>query len=107
MDAEATGLKRKLDEIAASQKPSDGGLEKASEETTLATIEVGLVCVNWKIQLNRKLTHVKVIYHVESNFLCIKCILDPVLSSFLDADINNFSGKQIPHVWLSHVCGRL
>ncbi|XP_062155416.1 uncharacterized protein LOC133863483 [Alnus glutinosa] len=39
MDAEATGLKRKLDEIAASQKPSDGGLEKASEETTLATIE--------------------------------------------------------------------
>lgn len=40
MDAEAVGLKRKLDEIAASQKPSDEGLEKASEETTLATIEV-------------------------------------------------------------------
>ncbi|KAE7996868.1 hypothetical protein FH972_001552 [Carpinus fangiana] len=39
MDTEAIGLKRKLDEIAASQKPSDEGLEKASEETTLATIE--------------------------------------------------------------------
>lgn len=59
MDAEAIGLKRKLDEIAASQKPSDGGPEKSSEETTLATIEVGLVFVNWQIQLNRKLTRLR------------------------------------------------
>ncbi|KAK4579001.1 hypothetical protein RGQ29_028886 [Quercus rubra] len=39
IDAEAVSLKRKLDEIAAPQKPSDEGHEETSEETTLATIE--------------------------------------------------------------------
>jgi hypothetical protein len=36
---------------------------------------------------------VKVIYHADSNILCIKCILDLVLSFFLDADINSFFWK--------------
>lgn len=46
IDAEAIDLKKKLDEIAASQKHLDEGLGNASKETTLATIEVSLFFVN-------------------------------------------------------------
>lgn len=46
IDAEAIDLKKKLDEIAASQKHLDEGLGNAAKETTLATIEVSLFFVN-------------------------------------------------------------
>jgi hypothetical protein len=58
IDAEAVSLKKKLDEIAA----SDEGREKTSEQTTLATIEVSLFVVNRKIQSNRKLAQLWCFY---------------------------------------------
>lgn len=43
IDVEASGLRKKLEDLNASQKPSNEGLEQVSEKTTMATIEVSLV----------------------------------------------------------------
>lgn len=40
IDAEAMGLKNKLDEMVGSEKPSSEGQDKVSDETTQATIGV-------------------------------------------------------------------
>ncbi|KAJ4719788.1 coiled-coil domain-containing protein 18 isoform X2 [Melia azedarach] len=39
IDVEASGLRKKLEDLNASQKPSNEGLEQVSEKTTMATIE--------------------------------------------------------------------
>lgn len=45
IDAEASNLKKKLEELTSSQKPSNKGQDKASEGTTSEPIEVSLVMV--------------------------------------------------------------
>ncbi|XP_041000390.1 uncharacterized protein LOC121246335 [Juglans microcarpa x Juglans regia] len=59
IDAEAIELKKKLDEIAASQKHLDEGRGNAPEETTLATIEA----------LKEALAHIRVCSRLEGLLL--------------------------------------